>query len=266
MGASDEPDIMTWFPRREDYEDAPVAVMPDETIEEKVDRLNETISVAQTYIKEAVDGNDLTLELKIYRVMDLNQDMDDLTKLLKECEADKGSEGLAEGIKKAKVGIINLKAYLQQVDVIEFTTAIKNEFSFKVGCKEGFGPWMDKAEKRMGNEISKPKSFEEALKCEEQACAFLKEVVKANKQLKVVQAASEGIRGNIEVQETMSKLQERYYVLCKKAEQRVKNMNHLLNEWKRLEDYLAPTNVFDMDDFVCKQWLIFLRTYAMYFG
>ena len=40
-----------------------------------------------------------------------------------------------------------------------------------------------------------------------QACAFLKEVVKANKQLKVVQAASEGIRGNIEVQETMSKLQ-----------------------------------------------------------
>ena len=41
--------------------------------------------------------------------------MDDLTKLLKECEADKGSESLAEGIKKAKVGIINLKAYLQQV-------------------------------------------------------------------------------------------------------------------------------------------------------
>ena len=72
MGAG-EPDIMTWFPRREDYEDAPVAVMPDETIEEKVDRLNETISVAQAYIKEAVDGNDLTLELKIYRVMDLYQ-------------------------------------------------------------------------------------------------------------------------------------------------------------------------------------------------
>ena len=69
-----------------------------------------------------------------------------------------------------------------------------------------------KAEKRMGNEISKPKSFEEALKCEEQACAFLKEVVKANKQLKVVQAASEGIRGNIEVQETMSKLQARTYM------------------------------------------------------
>ena len=59
----------------------------------------------------------------------------------------------------------------------------------------------------MSSEISKPKSFEEALKCEEQACAFLKEVVKANKQLKVVQAASEGIRGNIEVQETMSKMQ-----------------------------------------------------------
>ena len=37
MGAG-EPDIMTWFPRREDYEDAPVAVMPDETIDENIDR------------------------------------------------------------------------------------------------------------------------------------------------------------------------------------------------------------------------------------
>ena len=70
-----------------------------------------------------------------------------------------------------------------------------------------------KAEKRMSTEVSKPKNFDEALACEEQACALLKEVVKANKQLKVVQAASEGIRGNIEVQETMSKLQGRGEIL-----------------------------------------------------
>ena len=44
--------------------------------------------------------------------------MGDFTNLLKECEADKGSEALAEGIKKAKVGIINLKAYLQQVCLV----------------------------------------------------------------------------------------------------------------------------------------------------
>ena len=73
MGAGDgEPDIMTWFPRREDYEDAPVAVA-DETIEEKVDRLNETIEAAQANIKEVVDGNEVCLEQKIYRVMDLGQ-------------------------------------------------------------------------------------------------------------------------------------------------------------------------------------------------
>ena len=70
-----------------------------------------------------------------------------------------------------------------------------------------------KAEKRMSTDVSKPKNFDEALACEEQACALLKEVVKANKQLKVVQAASEGIRGNIEVQETMSKLQGRGDIL-----------------------------------------------------
>ena len=59
----------------------------------------------------------------------------------------------------------------------------------------------------MSTDVVKPKNFEEALVSEEQACALLKEVVRANKQLKVVQAASEGIRGNIEVQEAMSKLQ-----------------------------------------------------------
>jgi len=32
----------------------------------------------------------------------------------------------------------------------------------------------------------------------------------------------------------MSKLSERYYVLCKKADQRVKNLQHLMIEWQRL--------------------------------
>ena len=50
------------------------------------------------------------------------------------------------------------------------------------------------------------------------------------------------------------------------SEQLINCIDHQLNEWKRLEDYLAPTDVFEMDDYVCKQWVIFLRTYAMYFG
>ena len=35
---ADEPDIMSWFPRREDYEDKP-AFIPDESYEEKLQRL-----------------------------------------------------------------------------------------------------------------------------------------------------------------------------------------------------------------------------------
>ncbi len=64
----------------------------------------------------------------------------------------------------------------------------------------------------------------------------------------------------------MSNLQERYFVLCKKAEQRVKNINHLLNEWKRLEDFLAPEEPKDWDDYIPKQMVVFLRTYALYFA
>ena len=58
----------------------------------------------------------------------------------------------------------------------------------------------------------------------------------------------------------------RYYVLCKRAEGRVKNLNHLLKEWKRMEDFLAPDEVQDWDDYTPKQMLIFLKTYALYFG
>ena len=34
---AEEPDIMSWFPRREDYEDKP-AFVPDESYEEKIQR------------------------------------------------------------------------------------------------------------------------------------------------------------------------------------------------------------------------------------
>ena len=66
MTVSEEPDIMTWFPRREDYEDKP-AILPDETYEEKIQRLHDTIEAAQASIKEVVDGEGVPLENKIYR-------------------------------------------------------------------------------------------------------------------------------------------------------------------------------------------------------
>ena len=45
--------------------------------------------------------------------------------------------------------------------------------------------------------------------CEQQACLFLKDVVRGNKTLKMVQTACDGIKGNVEVQDAMSKLGER---------------------------------------------------------
>ena len=64
-------------------------------------------------------------------MMDLGQDLGDFEGLLKECEGGKEAEKYPEQLKKAKVGIINLKAYLGQVDVVEFAEAIRNEFQFK---------------------------------------------------------------------------------------------------------------------------------------
>jgi len=267
MTAGKEPDIMTWFPRREDYEEQPM-VMLDESFEEKIQRLLDTIEKAQSSIKEVVDADTLDLEAKIYRTMDTAQDMEDIAKLQKECEAHAEAGNFQDALKKARVGLINLKAYIQQVDCVEFAAAIRNQFLFKVGSSEGFGPWLAVVEDKIKiSDVSqRPKNYDEGLEFEQKACLFLKEVVKGNKMLKRLQEASEGIRGNIAVQDEFSKLSERYYVLCKKADGRVKNVQNLLREWKVLEDILAPKNPQDMDDLQCKIFVTFLRTYASYFA
>ena len=87
-----------------------------------------------------------------------------------------------------------------------------------------------------------------------------------NKMLKRVQDAAEGIRANIAVQDEFSGLSERYYVLCKKADGKVKNIQVLLREWKALDDILAPTKPAEMDDLQVKLFVSFLRTYASYFS
>lgn len=258
--------IFTWFPKKEDYEEKEIQVMSNETTEDKVSRLLETIELNQANIKEIVDQDTVILEHKIYRTMDLRQDMLELQDLLKTCEEEDKENKFADQIKKGKIGIINLKAYLGQVDVIEFVSAIRNEHQFRLGCDMVFGPWLDKAEVMVTSVTEKPLNFDHAREVEVKACQFLKEVVKANKNLKLVQTACEGIRGSVDAQERMSKLQERYYVLCKKAEGRVKTIQQLMIEWTRLEDLLRPTDPADMDDYIPKQMITFLRTYKKLFG
>ena len=64
--------------------------------------------------------------------MDLKEDLEDITNLQKDCEGHPEANNYQDDLKKARVGLINLKAYLGQVDCIEFATAIQNEFLFKV--------------------------------------------------------------------------------------------------------------------------------------
>ena len=71
--------------------------------------------------------------------MDAKQDLDELITLHKECEADPEAANHGDELKKAKVGIINLKAYMSQVSREEFAASIMNEYLFRVGSAEGFG-------------------------------------------------------------------------------------------------------------------------------
>ncbi len=55
------------------------------------------------------------------------QDLQELTDLHKELEKSPEAASCAADLKKAKVGLINLQAYMNQVDCIEFAAAINNQ-------------------------------------------------------------------------------------------------------------------------------------------
>eukprot|EP00096_Caligus_rogercresseyi_P002956 TRINITY_DN1537_c0_g1_i1.p1 TRINITY_DN1537_c0_g1~~TRINITY_DN1537_c0_g1_i1.p1 ORF type:complete len:293 (-),score=123.55 TRINITY_DN1537_c0_g1_i1:103-981(-) len=261
------PNIMTWFPRKQDYEIVQV-IAADETYEEKLQRLSETIEHAQATIKEVVDGDEWGCEEKIYKTMDIEQDIESLSKLHKECDSHADASKFADILKKCKVGIISLQNYLKQANVLEYASSIHHENLFKMGLSIGFGNWLSEAEHRVAqeNKLDKPKTFDEAKAVEVNVCAFLKEVVQSNKKLTSIQEAADKIKGNMEAQDAMSKLSERYFVLCKKAEHQFKTIQNLLVEWQRLDEFMEPTDPFKMDDYQTKQFVVFLRSYAAYFA
>jgi len=264
-------DVMNWFPKKSDYEEQ-VIIAPDETFQEKITRVVSTIEVAKKTIENVIDG-DVSLEEKIYCTMDITSDLEELSTLHKELDSHPEAAQNAEAIKKAKIGLMNLKAYLSQVDCEQLATTLKNTFLFKVGSAEGFGPWLEKSESQVNNKDIKPATYDQAMEYEVASCAFLKEVVQGNKLMKRVKDAAEGVeKSNIAVQDELSKLSERYYVLCKKADARVKNIQTLLVEWQKLDQILEgnlpwpPKNPEAMDDLQVKQFVVFLRTYASFFS
>lgn len=264
-------DIMNWFPRKSDYDEA-IIVAPDETYHEKLLRLISTIEVAQKHIQNVIDG-DMSIEEKIYGTLDVTADIEELSALHKELEGNEESAKFGDDMKKAKIGVINLKAYISQVDCEQMAAFLKNTFLFKVGSSEGFAPWLDQNESSIDNKEIKPASYDEAMEYEQASCGMLKDVVQGNKLMKRVKEAADGVeKHNIAVQDELSKLSERYYVLCKKADARVKNIQVLLIEWKKLDEILEPNLPWppkkpeDMDDLQVKQFVVFLRTYASFFS
>jgi len=268
---NDSTDVMIWFPKRENYEVQEI-IAPDETFQEKILRVTSTIEIAKQTIENVIDG-DQSLEVKIYCTLDITSDLEELQSLHKELDSHPEAAQNTEAIKKAKIGLLNLQAYLSQVDCEQFAAILKNTVLFKVGSSEGFGPWLQKSEDQVNNKDVKPASYDQAMEYEVASCAFLKEVVQGNKLMKRVKDAAEGVeKHNIAVQDELSKLSERYYVLCKKADARVKNIQTLLVEWQKLDQILEgnlpwpPKNPEAMDDFQVKQFVVFLRTYASFFS
>jgi hypothetical protein len=94
-------------------------------------RLISTIEVAQKHIQNVIDG-DMSIEEKIYGTLDVTADIEELSALHKELEGNEESAKFGDDMKKAKIGVINLKAYISQVDCEQMAAFLKNTFLFKV--------------------------------------------------------------------------------------------------------------------------------------
>ena len=87
---------------------------------------------AKRSIEEVVNSDKVFNEHKIYQVMDLKEDLEDITNLQKDCEGHPEANNYQDDLKKTNVSLADLKTYLGQVDCTKFTNAIINEFLFKV--------------------------------------------------------------------------------------------------------------------------------------
>ena len=83
-------------------------------------------------IDEVVNSDKVFNEQKIYQIMDLREDMEDITNLKIDCEGHPEAKDYQDDLRKANVSLVDLKAYLGQIDCAKFANAIINEFLFKV--------------------------------------------------------------------------------------------------------------------------------------
>ena len=83
-------------------------------------------------IDEIVNSDKVFNEQKIYQIMDLREDMEDITNLKIDCEGHPEAKDYQDDLRKANVSLVDLKAYLGQIDCTKFANAIINEFLFKV--------------------------------------------------------------------------------------------------------------------------------------
>ena len=83
-------------------------------------------------IDEVVNSDKVFNEQKIYQIMDLREDMEDITNLKIDCEGHPEAKDYQDDLRKANVSLVDLKAYLGQIDCTKFANAIINEFLFKV--------------------------------------------------------------------------------------------------------------------------------------
>jgi len=211
---------------------------------------------ALTDIKENSDK--MTPEDRVSLTMELQEDIAAKVKIIEE-NIKKEEELLPQGdkvptdaqdfkdeLKRIETFVKNLQVKVMK-ECDNFSEDVKYWAEYKTGIKE-FRPWLENAEKRASEGLSKPQTLEEASAMYSSVGEFEKSCLSNLKILEEATAASLRMTTHVEADQEVAELKARYTKVKEICDTWVKKVETLVKEWQLLDNTVTELNSWVAQD------------------
>jgi len=211
---------------------------------------------ALTDIKENSDK--MTPEDRVSLTMELQEDIAAKVKIIEE-NIKKEEELLPQGdkvptdaqdfkdeLKRIETFVKNLQIKVMK-ECDNFSEDVKYWAEYKTGIKE-FRPWLENAEKRASEGLSKPQTLEEASAMYSSVGEFEKSCLSNLKILEEATAASLRMTTHVEADQEVAELKARYTKVKEICDTWVKKVETLVKEWQLLDNTVTELNSWVAQD------------------
>jgi len=208
---------------------------------------------AENQLHEIKNNSDkMTPEDRVSYTMDLREDIAAKVEIINknlqiEEELLPQGETVPKDAQDYKDELLRIKKYVDDLytrcakECDNFSEDVKYWAQYKTGIKE-FGPWLQSAEKRSSEGLSKPQTLDEANAMYSSVQNFDKSCIKHLKILEEAAAAANRMTTHKEADDEVKVLKERYDKVKLVSDEWMKKADTLVKEWKLLDNTVNELN------------------------